>query len=47
MVILYKEFFIWQNPVILFKQLRILSSWVIAFILGLYFDDIKRKIVRH
>ncbi len=44
---LWVVFFIWQNPVVLFKQLRILSSWVIAFILGLYFDDIKRKIVRH
>lgn len=44
---LWVVFFIWKNPVVLFKQLRILASWIIAFILGLYFDDIKHRIVKH
>ena len=43
---LWVIFFTWGNPIVLFKQLRILSGWIISFILGLYFDDIKRKIIK-
>lgn len=40
-------FCIWKNPVIIFNQFKTLIGWVVAYILGLYTDEIRREITKH
>ncbi len=39
--------FVWQNPSILFGQLKTAFSWILAYVLGLYTDDLRKKFTKN
>lgn len=35
---------VWKNPTILFEQIKTVATWIVAYILGLVTDHIRRMI---
>lgn len=44
---LISVFYFWKNPAILFNQFKIFVSWAISYFLGLFTDEIRRKITKY